>query len=79
MKKDYTVTVPLYGYIEVDVEAESKQQAIDDAIEDCKNIFVDCSEMKGGDHTVVLPYKTICKGNVSFIEKSEVEVVGHEE
>jgi YbbR domain-containing protein len=77
--KDFTVTVPLYGYIEVSVEATSREEAEDKAMQDCMNIFVDCSEMEGGDHTVVLPYKRITQGNILFVEKNEIEVVEHHE
>ena len=70
MDKDYTVTVPLYGYIEVSVEAKNAEEA-------CKNIFTDCSEMEGGDHTMVLPYERISQGNISFVEVNEVKIIEH--
>ena len=77
MDKDYTVTVPLYGYIEVSVEAKNAEEAKYKAMEDCKNIFSDCSEMEGGDHTMVLPYERISQGNISFVEVNEVKIIEH--
>ncbi|MAF36158.1 hypothetical protein CL622_03515 [archaeon] len=74
MSKEYTVTVPLYGYIEVGVEADNEEDAKDKAYDDCLNIRADCSDMLGADHCTILPYECIHEGNTSHIEKSRMEV-----
>ena len=74
MSNEYTVMVPLYGYIEIDVNAENEDDAKLKAMDDCMNIRADCSEMKYSDHVTILPYDKICQGSTCYIDKPEMEV-----
>tara|TARA_R110001592_G_scaffold209888_15_gene461238 strand:- start:7276 stop:7902 length:627 start_codon:yes stop_codon:yes gene_type:complete len=76
--KSYTVTVPVYGYIEIDVEdVASQQEAQERAMEDCMNLRVDTSELKlaPNTHVELLPYAQIVEGNRSFIAFEKVTSV----
>lgn len=75
MSKEFVISVPLAGYVEVVVEAENEELAKDKAIEDCSNIFTDCSEMEGADHAMVHPYEHIHQGNISYVERNSIEIL----
>jgi hypothetical protein len=77
--KSMTVTVPIYGTIEVEVEARNHAEGVAKAMDDCFNIRVDCSEMEGADHAVVLPYEKIVEGNILHIDNPQVTVVENED
>jgi hypothetical protein len=77
--KSMTVTVPIYGTIEVEVEASNRAEGIAKAMDDCFNIRLDCSEMEGADHAIVLPYEKIVEGNIVHVDSSEVTVVENED
>jgi hypothetical protein len=74
--KEYEVTVPLYGTVTLDVTANSEEEAIEIAMEDCMNLRVDTDGMDIGKglHVEVLPHLKIVEGNTSFIDTNKVEV-----
>lgn len=75
MKSNYTVSIPLYATIEIDVMANSQEEAEQIAFNDCLNISVDSSEMVEDhqEHIELLPYKSIIQGAFSNIPITEIE------
>jgi hypothetical protein len=73
--ESYTVTVPVYGFIEIDVEGVSSQQEAEEkAMEDCMNLRADTSELELGKHSYIelLPYEKILEGNTAFVPVSQI-------
>lgn len=68
--KEYTVLVPITGYVEVVVEAENEQEAIDMAMDD-EDINLD--NVMEWDMV-----KHITEGNVFYGIKNDIEVLENE-
>jgi len=78
-EQTYEVIVPMYGYMTLEVEAKSKQEAEDIAFEDCMNVLTDQSDMEEQDANFMLvPHEKIHEGNTSYVTYSQIqsEVVG---
>lgn len=70
MNKEYTVLVPITGYVEVIVEAENEQEAIDKAMDD-EDVNLD----------YVIEWDTtkhITEGDVFYGIKNDIEVIENE-
>ncbi len=78
-EKTYEVIVPMYGYMTLEVEGTSKQEAEDKAFEDCMNVLTDQSDMEEEDSNFMLiPHEKIHEGAMSYIAYSQIQskVVG---
>ena len=68
--KEYTVLVPITGYVEVIVDAESEQDAIDKAMDDEDINLDDVVEWDMTQH--------ITEGNIFYGIKNDIEVFENE-
>lgn len=74
--QSYTVTVPVYGFIEIDVDGVSSQkEAEEKAMEDCMNLRVDSSELElaQNSHVELLPYEKIIDGFTSYVTHPKIK------
>jgi len=73
-EKTFEVTVPIYGFITLDVTAENAKEAQEKALEDCFNIRADTSGMQlgAGSPLELLPYESIVEGNRVFVQEYQI-------
>lgn len=62
--KDYTVILPITGYLDVQVKAESEEEAIEQAYQE--GSLDELVEWEA--------HKKICEGNVCYALQNEIEV-----
>jgi len=73
-EQTYEVIVPMYGYMTLEVEATSKQEAEDIAFEDCMHVLTDQSDMENqDDNFMLLPHEKIHEGAMSYITCPQIQ------